>query len=336
MKAEILVTGGAGFIGSHTVVALHEAGYSPIILDNFSNTHPQMIEGISEIIGFTPTVYRVDCSDWEEIESVFKKHQFRGVIHFAAYKSVAESVAHPEMYEKNNMQTLNTILRAIREFGVSNLVFSSSATVYGQPECNPVNEATPWKEAASPYGWTKQQGELLIQSFSKQFEMMRAALLRYFNPIGAHPSGLIGEYPIGIPNNLIPLVNQAALGLRDLKVFGTDYATPDGTCIRDYIHVMDLAWAHVKALEWLDVSPPAVHVFNLGQGKGDSVLEILKMYQEENQVTITIAHDSRRPGDVESIWADVSKAENVLVWKTNFSTREALKHAYAFAKRIHI
>jgi UDP-glucose 4-epimerase len=333
MRSEILVTGGAGFIGAHTVVALYEAGFEPIILDNFSNTHAEMLEGIASIIGVKPTTYSQDCCDAEAVEVVFKSHQIKGVIHFAAFKSVAESVAEPEKYKYNNLQSLATILNAMQKNNVDHFVFSSSATVYGQPDMNPVDENTAWKEAASPYGWTKQQGEISIHQFKKEYPNFSAALLRYFNPIGAHPSGYIGEYPIGIPNNLIPLVNQAALGLRILKIFGSDYNTPDGTCVRDYIHVMDLANAHVKALQWLENVSSTLEVFNLGQGKGDSVKEIIDMYQLANNITIPFEMAARRPGDVESIWADVTKAKEILDWQSQYTTYEALVHAHQFATR---
>ncbi len=333
MRPEILVTGGAGFIGSHTVVALFEAGFSPIIIDNFSNTPAEMIDGIAAIIGCAPPTYQIDCCNADAVNEVFEKHQIKGVIHFAAFKSVAESVAEPEKYKYNNLQSLNTILQMMQKHDVRELVFSSSATVYGQPDMNPVDETTPWKEAASPYGWTKQQGEIIIQEFKNKNPHFKAALLRYFNPIGAHPTGHIGEYPIGIPNNLIPLVNQAAMGLRTLKIFGSDYNTPDGTCVRDYIHVVDLANAHVKSLLWLAKTESTIEVFNLGQGKGDSVKEIIDMYQKANEIEIPFEWAPRRAGDVESIWANVQKANDILDWQTQYSTLEALVHAYQFAKR---
>ncbi len=336
MRPEILVTGGAGFIGAHTVVALYEAGYSPIILDNFSNTHEAMLDGIAAIIDKSPQTYKIDCCDPIQVDHIFKNHNIKGVIHFAAFKSVAESVAEPEKYKYNNLQSLLTILHAMQKNDVHEFVFSSSATVYGQPDVNPVDENTAWKEAASPYGWTKQQGELIIQEFKNSNPKIKAALLRYFNPIGAHPSGHIGEYPIGIPNNLIPLVNQAALGLRTLKIFGSDYNTIDGTCVRDYIHVVDLANAHVKALSWLAQNHSDIEVFNLGQGKGDSVKEIIDMYQNANNVNIPFEWAERRAGDVESIWANVDKAKAILNWETQFTTAEALVHAYQFALRTKI
>jgi UDP-glucose 4-epimerase len=332
MKKQILVTGGAGFIGSHTVIALHKAGFEPIIVDNLSNTHPSMIDGISALLGHSPKLHIADCCNEVEMKSIFEMYKFEGVIHFAAFKSVAESVVEPEKYKRNNLDSLQVILKQMELHQVHHLVFSSSATVYGQPDVNPVLEETPWKEAASPYGWTKQEGERMIQSFSHSNSTFKCALLRYFNPIGAHPSGKIGEYPIGIPNNLIPLVNQAAKGQRILKVFGTDYNTPDGTCIRDYIHVMDLADAHVQALIWLEKTSLRVEAFNLGQGKGDSVLEIIRLYEKVNHVKLPFELAPRRSGDVEQIWADVEKAKTLLNWSTHFSSEEALQHSFQFEK----
>jgi UDP-glucose 4-epimerase len=334
MRKQILVTGGAGFIGSHTVLALHEAGFEPIIVDNLSNTHPSMLAGIADLLGFIPKTHIIDCCDYNEMNAIFSMYSLQGVIHFAAFKSVAESVVEPDKYKRNNLNSLEVILNLMDKHQVHHLVFSSSATVYGQPDLNPVSEETPWQEAASPYGWTKQEGERMIQSFAITHPNFKSALLRYFNPIGAHPSGKIGEYPIGIPNNLIPLVNQAAKGMRVLKVFGTDYNTPDGTCIRDYIHVMDLADAHVKALIWLDSTQSCVESFNLGQGKGDSVLEIIRLYEKVNQVRIPFEIAPRRSGDVEQIWADVNKANSLLQWSTHYSTEEALSHSFHFEKMI--
>ncbi len=334
MRKQILVTGGVGFIGSHTILSLHNAGYEPIIVDNLSNTHTSILDGLSSILGHSPKLHVVDCCDEEAMNAIFKLYNISGVIHFAAFKSVAESVAEPEKYKRNNLDSLQVILKLMDQHQVHHLVFSSSATVYGQPDVNPVLEETPWKEAASPYGWTKQEGERMIQAFAQSHSTFKSALLRYFNPIGAHPSGKIGEYPIGIPNNLIPLVNQAAKGQRELKIFGEDYNTPDGTCIRDYIHVMDLADAHVKALTWLEETPLQVEAFNLGQGKGDSVLEIIRLYEKVNQIKIPFEIAPRRSGDVEQIWADVSKAKKLLNWSTRFSSEEALLHSFQFEKMI--
>lgn len=333
MEKNILITGGAGFIGSHTAVALQQAGLTPIIVDNLSNTRMEMIDGIEAIIGKKITFYPYDCCNKEEIKSVFDNHIIHGVIHFAAFKSVAESVIEPQKYLDNNLGSLQVILECMQESGVHNLVFSSSATVYGEPDINPVTEETPFKKAASPYGETKQMGEKLIESHCAEFHNFNAALLRYFNPIGAHPSAKIGELPLGIPNNLLPLVNQAAKGERVLKIFGKDYNTPDGTCLRDYIHVMDLAEAHVAALKWLFNQIGSCQAFNLGQGKGDSVLSIIQNFETINQVSIPYEWSERRPGDVEQIWANVSKAKNILGWETQRSTSEALRDSWNFAKK---
>jgi UDP-glucose 4-epimerase len=329
----ILISGGAGFIGSHTAVALHEAGYTPIIVDNLSNTRIEMVEGIESIIQKKIAFHQYDCCNKNQIASVFKQYPIHGVIHFAAFKSVAESVDHPQKYMDNNMGSLEVMLSCMHEANVRQFVFSSSATVYGEPDENPVTEETPFKKAASPYGETKQLGEHHIQEFCAQHANFNAALLRYFNPIGAHPSGRIGELPIGIPNNLLPLVNQAAKGERRLKIFGKDYNTPDGTCLREYIHVMDLAEAHVAALNWLFRQNGTCEAFNLGQGKGDSVLAIIENFQLINQVNIPFDWADRRPGDVEQIWANPGKAAHFLDWKTSRSTEEALRDAWNFAKK---
>jgi UDP-glucose 4-epimerase len=333
IEKNILITGGAGFIGSHTAVALHQAGLRPIIVDNLSNTRMEMIEGIEDIIQQKLTFYPFDCCDKEQIQSVFNDHVIDGVIHFAAFKSVAESVLEPQKYLDNNMGSLQVVLGCMQESGVNNLVFSSSATVYGEPDINPVTEETPFKKAASPYGETKQLGEEFIQSHCKENIDFNAALLRYFNPIGAHPSSKIGELPLGIPNNLLPLVNQAAKGERVLKIFGNDYNTPDGTCLRDYIHVMDLAEAHVAALRWLFNQKGTCEAFNLGQGKGDSVLSVIQNFESINEVTIPFEWSDRRPGDVEQIWANPSKAKSMLGWNTQRSTADALRDSWNFAKK---
>ena len=333
IEKNILITGGAGFIGSHTAVALHQAGLTPIVVDNLSNTRMEMVDGIEAIIEKKITFYPFDCCNKELIQSVFNNHQIHGVIHFAAFKSVAESILEPQKYLDNNMGSLQVILACMLEEGINNLVFSSSATVYGEPDTNPVTENTPFKKAASPYGETKQLGEKLILSHCQSISGFNAALLRYFNPIGAHPSANIGELPLGIPNNLLPLVNQAAKGERVLKIFGNDYNTPDGTCLRDYIHVMDLAEAHVAALQWLFNQNGDCQAFNLGQGKGDSVLDIIQNFESINQVNIPFEWSDRRPGDVEQIWANASKAKNILGWKTQRSTTDALKDSWNFAKK---
>lgn len=333
MEKNILITGGAGFIGSHTAVALRQAGLTPIVVDNLSNTSMEMVHGIESIIQEKVVFHPYDCCNKIQIKSVFEQYPIHGVIHFAAFKSVAESVLEPQKYMKNNMGSLEVMLDCMKDAGVNNLVFSSSATVYGEPDTNPVTEDTPFKKAASPYGETKQLGEKCIQSHCSENIHFNAALLRYFNPIGAHPSGNIGELPLGIPNNLLPLVNQAAKGERILKIFGKDYNTPDGTCLRDYIHVMDLAEAHVAALRWLLEQNGVCEAFNLGQGKGDSVLDIIQNFESINGVAIPFEWSDRRPGDVEQIWANASKAKNILGWETKRSTTDALKDSWNFAKK---
>ncbi len=329
MRKCILVTGGAGYIGSHTCVQLWEAGYQPIVIDNLSNSQLSMMEGIERIIGTRLPFYNSDCCDPQSVRSVFDAHAIEGIIHFAAFKSVAESVAHPEKYLSNNMGSLENILSIMKERGVKNLVFSSSCTVYGEPEENPVNEDTSWQEAASPYGHTKQLGEIAIQKAQNEFPL-GSVILRYFNPIGAHPSGHIGELPIGIPNNLVPVLIQKINAKQDLQVFGDDYPTPDGSCIRDYIHVIDLANAHVKALQWLEKKPLETEVFNIGQGKGNSVLEIIQLFEKANDIKVSYQITKRREGDISKIWADTKKAQNQLMWEPTRTTEDALKDAWNF------
>jgi UDP-glucose 4-epimerase len=329
MRKCILVTGGAGYIGSHTCVQLWEAGYQPIVLDNLSNSQLSMMEGIGKIIGTQLPFYHIDCCDPQQVRSVFDAHTIEGIIHFAAFKSVAESVAHPEKYFSNNMGSLENILSIMKERKVKNLVFSSSCTVYGEPDENPVNENTPWQNAASPYGHTKQMGEKAIQNAQIDFPL-GSVILRYFNPIGAHPSGLIGELPIGIPNNLVPVLIQKIKANQNLQVFGDDYPTPDGSCIRDYIHVVDLANAHVKALQWLENNPLQTEVFNIGQGKGNSVLEIIQLFEKANGIPVSYQITQRREGDISKIWADTKKAQHLLIWEPERTTEDALKDAWHF------
>ena len=276
---KVLVTGGAGYIGSHTVVSLVNAGYVPIILDDFSNSNPQVIQGLKNILGQEVIHYKGDCRDWELLNTIFNEHQFNGVIHFAASKAVGESVEKPLLYYSNNLDSLLVILKAMKQFQVPNLVFSSSCTVYGQPDSLPVNEQTERKPAASPYGNTKKMCEDIIQDLTNSPDGIKAVSLRYFNPIGAHPSAIIGELPLGTPSNLVPFVAQTAAGIREsITVFGDDYDTPDGTCIRDYIHVVDLADAHVRSLGYLDdqAGNNYYDIFNLGTGQGNSVMEVIK------------------------------------------------------------
>jgi UDP-glucose 4-epimerase len=327
---KILVTGGAGFIGSHTVLALMEHGYEPIIVDNFTTSDPQVIHALQEITGKDITVYDVDCTDIEAMRHIFEQEpDMHGVIHFAAYKAVGESVEDPLKYYRNNLFSMVVLLELMKAFEMKNLVFSSSCTIYGQPLVIPVTEETPIQPAGSPYGDTKQQCEQIIR-FSYEALGLKACLLRYFNPIGAHPSGKIGELPVGVPSNLVPYVQQTAAGIRErLRINGGDYNTSDGTCIRDYIHVSDLAEAHVKALEWLQKQDkPVCEPFNLGVGRGNTVLEVVRTFEEVNLVKIPYDIGPRRAGDVEQIYADNSKAVNILGWQAKYSLADAMKHAW--------
>lgn len=333
---QVLVTGGAGYIGSHTVVSLANANYKPIILDDFSNSNPQVIEGIQDILQESITYYRGDCRDWELVSSIFNEHQFDGVIHFAASKAVGESVEQPLRYYGNNLDSLMVMLRAVEQFKLPNLVFSSSCTVYGQPDHLPVTEETDRKPAASPYGNTKKISEDIIYDVVCAANL-KAVSLRYFNPIGAHPSAKIGELPLGTPNNLIPFVTQTAAGIRDvLTVFGDDYNTPDGTCIRDYIHVMDLSDAHVRSLTYLEEQSESSYyeVFNLGTGKGTSVMEVIKSFQEVTGVPLNYRVGPRRSGDIEQIFASVKKAEKALNWKALKTMKQALADTWKWQQAI--
>lgn len=334
---KIIVTGGAGYIGSHTVVELIGAGYEPIIIDDFRNARPWIIERIKNITGRSVKVYEIDCVDQGAMQKVFDENpDIAGVIHFAAYKAVGESVEKPVMYYQNNINSLSVLLNVMKSAGVEQLVFSSSCTVYGEPLEAIVTEETPIQRAASPYGATKIACEQLIEFAVASGQNLKATLLRYFNPIGAHPSAEIGELPQGRPNNLVPFITQTANGIREaLTVFGDDYNTPDGTCIRDYIHVVDLAKAHVKAIEWsLNQEKNLCESFNLGTGKGSSVLEIIHTFEEVNDVKVSFNIGSRRAGDVVQIWADVTKAERDLNWSCEYDIKDALKHSWQWEKNI--
>ena len=325
----IMVTGGAGFIGSHTVVELVNAGYEPVIIDNFSNSNKRVLAGLKEILGFEPVFFEADCTDKEAMRRIFMDVKPQSVIHFAAFKSVNESVEHPLRYFRNNMVSLLAVLEVMQELGISNLVFSSSCTVYGQPETNPVTENTATQEAASPYGFSKQVGEQLIRDHHKADKRFTSVMLRYFNPVGAHPTGLIGELPFGVPNNLVPFITQTAAGLREqLTIFGDDYGTPDGTCIRDFIHVVDLAKAHVRALDFMEQNQHCCEVFNLGQGRGNSVLEAVKKFVSTTGVQLNYRIGGRRPGDIEQVWADSTKSNQMLGWKTELTLEDALRDAW--------
>ena len=338
MKKQILVTGGTGFIGSHTAVELLEKGYDIIIADSLINSEITVLEGIKAITEKEPIFEKIDLADKEKTLDLFKKYSnIDAVIHFAAYKAVGESVENPLMYYRNNLNSLMNVLESMKEYNVDNLVFSSSCTVYGQPEELPVTEQTPIVKANSPYGNTKQISEEIIFDFVKITEKIKAIALRYFNPIGAHASALIGELPIGVPNNLVPFITQTAIGLRDeLKVFGGDYNTPDGSAIRDYIHVVDLAKAHVVAIERLinDKNKQALEFFNLGTGVGVSVLEAIHSFEKVSGEKLKYKIVERRAGDVEKIWADTSFANSELNWKTELNIDDAMLSAWNWEKQI--
>jgi UDP-glucose 4-epimerase len=331
---KILVTGGAGYIGSHTVAALHQAGYRCVIVDNLSRTELRMLEALGQITGEDLPFYPIDCTDPAALASVFRAHpDIAGVIHFAAYKAVGESVEIPTTYYRNNIGSTAVLLDVMREHGVQQLVFSSSCTVYGEPERIPVDEHAPILPAQSPYGYTKQVCEQLIRDESAARPELRASLLRYFNPIGAHPSALLGELPLGKPNNLIPFLTQAVAGWREpLTLFGDDYPTPDGTCIRDYIHVMDLAEAHVAALKHLPTA--GWDVFNLGTGKGHSVKEVVSTFEAVNGLPVPHRIGPRRAGDVIAIYADPSKAQAAWGWSTKRQLGEALRDAWRWQQQL--
>ncbi len=333
----ILVTGGAGFIGSHTVVELIAAGFEPIILDDFSNSDPKVLERLETILGRKVKSYSANCNDSALLTKIFKEESIQGVIHFAASKAVGESVEKPLLYYRNNISALVTLLETMTANGVSNLVFSSSCTVYGQPELIPVTEETPVLPAASPYGNTKQVGEEIIRDTVAAKAGLKALALRYFNPVGAHESALIGELPIGVPANLVPYVTQTAIGIRQkLMVFGKDYTTPDGTCIRDFIHVVDLAKAHVKALELLVKQNEADYYeyFNIGTGKGTSVQELIDTFERVTGVKLNYEFAPRRAGDIMEIYAEVSKSRDVLGWQAEKTLDEALVDAWRWQQQL--
>lgn len=339
---KVLVSGGTGYIGSHTAVELLEAGYEVVLGDNLSNSNAVVADKISEITGKPVEFVQVDFSDAAACRNFFAQQKdIQAIIHFAASKAVGESVEHPLKYYRNNLDSLMNILTEMQNHLIQNLVFSSSATVYGQPEQLPVTEDAPFQPATSPYGNTKQIAEEIIRDSVKAYAGLKAISLRYFNPIGAHPSALIGELPLGIPNNLVPFITQTAAGLRkELLVFGNDYQTPDGSAIRDYIHVTDLARAHVKAIERMlaSQSSESYEFFNLGTGSGTSVLEVIETFMRVNQVPLPYRITHRRPGDVEQVWADTQKANEILGWKATHSLEEALSSAWKWEmhlKNIH-
>ena len=321
MAKTILVTGGTGYIGSHTVVELQQKGFKTVIADDLSNSSAEVVDRIDKITGIRPAFEKTDLKDAEKVKALFEKYPIAATIHFAASKAVGESVHKPLLYYRNNLVSLLNVLECIREKSGA-FVFSSSCTVYGQPEHPPVRETDPIKPAESPYGNTKQISEEIIRDAVKAFPRIKAVLLRYFNPIGAHPSALIGELPNGVPMNLMPYITQTAAGIREsLSVFGDDYNTPDGTCIRDYIHVVDLAKAHVKAVDRLlgNEAEEPCEVFNLGTGHGYSVLDVIKSFEKTTGRKVNYRIAPRREGDIEQIWADPSRANEVLGWKAGLS-----------------
>lgn len=332
MKGRILVTGGTGYIGSHTVVELQAAGYEVVIIDNLSNSNVEVLDGIEKISGVKPAFVKGDCTDMNCLKSLFEKYEgIKGIINFAASKAVGESVEKPLMYYRNNLNTLYNLLELMPVCGVKCLVFSSSCTVYGEPDVNPVTENSPLKRATSPYGNTKRIAEEVIADFIASGVPVKSTLLRYFNPVGAHPSAEIGELPNGVPNNLVPFLTQTAIGIRkELSVFGNDYDTPDGSCIRDFINVVDLAKAHVCALDRMLENPECepLEIYNLGTGKGVSVLELINAFEKVNGVKVPHKIVGRRSGDIVKVWGDPSKANKVLGWKAEISVEETMRTAW--------
>lgn len=338
--ARILVTGGTGYIGSHTTVELMQQGYNVTIVDNLSNSSVDVLDGIEAIVGRRPEFANIDCNNYVDLDNVFEQHSdIVGVIHFAASKAVNESVEKPLLYYRNNLGSLITLLEVMKAHQVSNIVFSSSCTVYGQPDAAhlPVDETAPIQKALSPYGNTKQINEEIINDAAYADKNLKATILRYFNPIGAHPSALIGELPNGVPQNLLPYVTQTAAGIRkELKVFGDDYNTQDGSCIRDYIYVVDLAKAHVKAIDRMlnAKERDQVEVFNLGTGHGISVLELIKDFEKATGKKLPYTIVGRREGDIEQVWAEPRKANEVLGWRADTPILDVLASAWKWEKHL--
>lgn len=340
MKHTILVTGGMGFIGSHTAVELIEAGYDVVIVDDLSNSNIKVLDGIRAITGVAPAFEQVDLKDKDATENVFKKYpNIDGIIHFAASKAVGESVEKPLLYYRNNIISLVNLLELMPQYNVKGIIFSSSCTVYGQPlpENLPVTEEAPHQKATSPYGNTKEVNEQIIYDYIHSGAPLKSIILRYFNPIGAHPSALIGELPNGVPNNLIPFVTQTAMGIRkELTIFGNDYNTADGTCIRDYIYVVDLAKAHVAAMRRVldQEDSPAIDYFNIGTGNGNSTLEIVNTFERATGVKVNWKFGPRREGDIVKIWGDCTKANKVLGWKAESPLDEVLASAWKWQQKL--
>ena len=332
------MTGGTGYIGSHTVVELQKAGYPVVIIDNLSNSNREVLDGIERISGIRPDFVEADCTDLNALKKLFADYPgIKGIINFAASKAVGESVEKPILYYRNNLNTLLNLLDLMGPNGVKGIVFSSSCTVYGEPDHNPVTEQSPIKKATSPYGNTKQISEEIITDVINSGAPFKSVILRYFNPIGAHPSAEIGELPNGVPQNLVPYLTQTAMGIRkELSVFGDDYNTPDGSCIRDYINVVDLAKAHVIAVERMlnDASEDKIEIFNLGTGLGTSVLGLIDAFERSTGVKVPHKIIGRRAGDIEKVWADPTYANNVLGWKAETSLDDTMRSAWAWQLKL--
>lgn len=338
MKNRILVTGGAGYIGSHTAVELQNAGYEVIIIDDLSNSTADSIDGIERITGKRPIFEKLDCNDFAALEALFQKYEgISGIIHFAASKAVGESVQKPLLYYRNNLNSLINLLDLMPKYNVSGIVFSSSCTVYGEPDQNPIDETAPIKPAMSPYGNTKQINEEIIADFIKSGADIKSIILRYFNPIGAHPTAEIGELPNGVPQNLVPFITQTAIGVRqELSVFGNDYNTPDGSCVRDFINVVDLAKAHVIAIDRMlgNKSEDKVEIFNLGTGNGLSVLQLINVFEKVSGEKLNYKIVGRRGGDIEKIWADPVKANKVLGWTAKETVEDTVLSAWKWQLKL--
>jgi UDP-glucose 4-epimerase len=338
MKDKVIVTGGCGYIGSHTVITLIHHNYEVVIIDDFSNSSPQILDRIERISGVRPHFEQVDLKSFEATQAVFKTHKdAKAVIHFAAHKAVAESIQNPLMYYQNNLFSLLNVLKAQQENSINHLIFSSSATVYGNPSKMPITEDAPTQRSSSPYGNTKKIAEEILEDFTNSQSEISVISLRYFNPIGAHASGQIGEFPSGIPNNLMPYITQTAAGIREkLMVFGNDYPTKDGTPIRDYIHVVDLAEAHLKALErLLDTSTTSpLEIFNVGTGNGFSVLEMIKAFEAVSGSPLNYEITDRRPGDVPEMFASTTLAKNVLKWEASRNLKDMIQSSWTWEQNL--
>lgn len=338
MKKRILVTGGTGYIGSHTVVELQNSGYEVIIIDNLSNSNADVVDNIEQVSGIRPEFIKLDCLDFDGLDKLFSKYKgIEAIIHFAASKAVGESVEKPLLYYRNNIVSLINLLELMPKHHIRGIVFSSSCTVYGQPDQLPVTEQAPIKKAESPYGNTKQINEEIIQDTVKSGAPISAIMLRYFNPIGAHPSALLGELPNGVPQNLVPYITQTAIGIREqLSVFGDDYDTPDGSCIRDFINVVDLAKAHVVAIDRIlnDKQKAKVEVFNIGTGVGLSVLELINAFEKATGVKLNYKIVGRRVGDIEKVWANPDYANNELGWKAKSTIEDTIASAWKWQLKL--